>query len=418
MITDRELDVKQSEVTPTVFKTILDPLLPLLEAQCATHKGDATLYTLSLAPFVINLVFAVLNNIKSISLLVTEIDTSVVARELALTKASKSMYSEAFVRYRAATFRSLFHCLLERLSFLGISELQLLGRLVCVDGSIIPAIKTMSWATYKKSANALKLHVAFELNRMIPVQIISTDANTSERKILAQFLEAGVTYIADRGYLSFQMLQQILAKKAFFIFRMKFNCKYVIEQPLAFSVPTSWQDYLGEVSDQKIRFCSAQGVYRLVCFTALGEVYFILTNRFDLKTHEVILLYAYRWQIELFFRCIKRTLKAVHLWSHEQNGIEIQYYLYLIVYLLFLSFKQQCPPQEQATCKNTPADESTHTCIEVALSQSRTPPACGVVTLLGKRLHRFWKISLHWLTRVKNLLLAPFDPETRTILTE
>ena len=278
MITDRELDVKQSEVAPTVFKTILDPLLPLLEAQCATLKGDATLYTLSLAPFVINLVFAVLNNIKSISLLVTEIDTSVVARELALTKASKSMYSEAFVRYRAATFRSLFHCLLEQLNFLGIPELQLLGRLVCVDGSIIPAIKTMSWATYKKSANALKVHVAFELNRMIPVQIISTDANTSERKILAQFLEAGVTYIADRGYLSFQMLQQILAKKAFFILRMK--------------------------------------------------------------------------------------------------------------------------------------------SIEVATSQSRTPPACGIATLLGKRLHRFWKISLHWLTRVKNLLLAPFDPETRTILTE
>jgi len=322
------------------------------------------------------------------------------------------------VRYRAATFRSLFHCLLEQLSFLGIPELQLLGRLVCVDGSIIPAIKTMSWATYKKSANALKLHVAFELNRMIPVQIISTDANTSERKILAQFLEAGVTYIADRGYLSFQMLQQILAKKAFFILRMKSNWKYMIVQPLAFSVPSSWQDYLGEVSDQKIRFCSEEGVYRLVCFTALGEVYFILTNRFDLKTHEVILLYAYRWQIELFFRCIKRTFKAIHLWSHEQNGIESQYYLYLIVYLLLLSFKQQCPPQEQATCKNRPTDESTHACIEVATSQSRTPPACGIVTLLGKRLHRFWKISLHWLTRVKNLLLAPFDRETRAILTE
>jgi hypothetical protein len=418
VITDQELNMEQSEVTPTVFKTILGPLLPLLDAQCAKLKGDATLYTLSFAPFVINLVFGVLTTIKSISLLVTEINTSPAARELALIKASKSMYSEAFVRYRAVIFRSLFHCLLEQLHFLGIPELQLLGRLVCVDGSLIPAIKTMSWATYKRSANALKIHVAFELNRMIPVQIISTDANTSERKILAQLLEAGVTYIADRGYISFKMLQQIIAKKAFFILRMKSNWKYVMVQPLAFSVPSSWQDYLGEVSDQKIRFCSAEGVYRLVCFTALGEVYFILTNRFDLKTHEVILLYAYRWQIELFFRCIKRTFKAIHLWSHEQNGIESQYYLYLIVYLLLLSFKQQCPLQQQGTCKNTPTDASMHTCIEVATSPSRTPPACGIVTLLGRRLHRFWKISLHWLTRVKNLLLAPFDRETRAVLTE
>jgi hypothetical protein len=84
---------------------------------------------------------------------------------------------------------------------------------------------------------------------------------------------------------------------------------------------------------------------------------------------------------------------------------------------LLLSFKQQCPPQEQATCGNTPADESEYTGIEVAPSQqSRTPPACGIVTLLGKRLHRFWKIGPHWLTRVKNLLLAPFDRETRAIL--
>jgi hypothetical protein len=48
---------------------------------------------------------------------------------------------------------------------------------------------------------------------------------------------------------------------------------------------------------------------------------------------------------------------------------------------LLLSFKPQCPPQEQATCGNTPADESEYTGIEVAPSQqSRTPPACGIVT--------------------------------------
>jgi hypothetical protein len=408
--------MEQAKATPTVFQTILDPLLPLLRAQCAQLKDDANTYTLSLAPFVINLLFAVLNNIKSISLLVTEIATSTVARELGLTKASKSMYSEAFVRYRATIFRSLFYGLLEQLSFLGIAELQLLGHLICVDGSIIPAIKTMSWATYKKSANAVKIHLAFEPNRMIPVQILSTDANTSERKILAQFLEAGVTYIADRGYISLRMLQQVVAKKAFFVFRMKSNWKYEIEQSLAFSMPASWQDFVGEVSDQTIRLCHEDGVYRLVRFAALGEVYFILTNRFDLKTHEIILLYAYRWQIELFFRCIKRTFNAIHLWAHEPNGVEIQYYIYLIVYLLLLSLKQQCPQKDQATSQNTTTDESTATCIQVDPSQSRTPPACGIVTLLGKRLHRFWKLGLHWLTRVKNLLLAPFDRETRAIL--
>ena len=52
------------------------------------------------------------------------------------------------------------------------------------------------------------------------------------------------------------------------------------------------------------------------------------------------MLYAYRWQVELFFRCIKRTFNALHLWSHEANGLQIQFYIYLIAYVLSIHFKQ------------------------------------------------------------------------------
>jgi len=402
--------------TTTVFDTILAPLLPLLREQCTQLKDDANTYRLSLAPFVLNLVFAVLNNIKSISLLITEINSSTVAREIGLIKASRSMYSEAFARYRAAIFRNLFLLLLARVNFLSIPELRLLGNLVCVDGSLIPALQTMSWAKYKKSANALKIHLALNLNRMIPVQIISTDANTSERKMLAQLLEAGVTYIADRGYLSFKMIRQVIEKQAFFIFRMKSNWKYSVEEALDVCIPDQWEGFVHEVTDQKISFCNEKGVHRLVSFTALGELYLILTNRFDLKTHEIIMLYAYRWQIELFFRCIKRTFNAIHLWAHERNGVEIQFYLYLIVYLLLLSFKQQCALQDQSPANTTSTDEQTRKCIQIDTSESRTPPACGIVTLLGERLHRFWKIGLHWLIRVKNALLMAFNRDTREML--
>lgn len=402
--------------TATVFEKILAPLLPLLREQCAQLKGDADTYKLWLEPFTLSLVFAALNKIKSISLLVTEIDSSAVAREFDLIKASRSMYSEAFSRYNAEIFRNIFHRLLERLNFLTIPELQLLGRLICVDGSLVPAIQSMAWAKYKSTANALKINVAFELNRMIPVQILTADANTSERKMLVQLLEAGATYIADRGYLSYKMIRQIIEKQAFFIFRMKCNWKYEIEQTLDSAIPEKWQGFVHEVTDQKIIFRNEDGVHRLVKFTALGEVYLILTNRMDLKTHEIIMLYAYRWQIELFFRCIKRTFNAIHLWAHERNGVEIQFYLYLIVYLLLLSFKQQSALQDQSPDDNTSTDEKTRKCTQIDASESRTPPACGIVTLLGEHLHRFWKIGLHWLVRVKNSLSMPFDRDARKML--
>jgi len=102
--------------------------------------------------------------------------------------------------------------------------------------------------------------------------------------------------------------------------------------------------------------------------------------------------------------------------TNERNGLEIQFYLYLIVYLLLLSFKQQCALQDQCSGNHNSPNKGTRKCIQLDASKSRTPPACGIVTLLGERLHRFWKIGIHWLTRVKNLLLMEFNQRHREIL--
>ena len=66
----------------------------------------------------------------------------------------------------------------------------------------------MDWAHYRKTGNAIKIHLALELNRMLPVQLISTDANASEKTALLAMLESGVTYIADRGYLGFSLFHE------------------------------------------------------------------------------------------------------------------------------------------------------------------------------------------------------------------
>lgn len=84
-----------------------------------------------------------------------------------------------------------------------------------------------------------------------------------------------------------------------------------------------------------------ENLYRIVEFTAMGESYILITNRFELSTYEIIMLYAYRWQVELYFRFIKRTLKGIHLMSYDPRGVQIQFYLYMIAYILLLSFKQE-----------------------------------------------------------------------------
>ena len=134
-------------------------------------------------------------------------------------------------------------------------------------------------------------------------------------------LEAGVTYITNRGYLAFDIFQQITARHAFFIMRIRANIKATVQTVLEVHLPESWNLFLSDVTDTLVIFSGdpSKQTDRLVCFVALGEWYRITTNRLDLKTSEIIMLYAYRWQVELFFRCIKRTFNALHLWSHEAD---------------------------------------------------------------------------------------------------
>lgn len=403
-----------------IFFKILSPLIPFIEDAQKNIKGDEKTYKLSLTPFTINLLFGIINRIKSIGLLVTEVKTSPVAKQLDLVIASKSMYNEAFDRYNSQIFRTIFYKLITVLDFMGIPEINNLGHFLLVDGSLFPAFINMEWANYKKNAKAIKLHLSFDLNRMIPVEFLISEGNYSEKKFLSSILKEGSTYICDRGYIGFLLLKEICDKKAFFIIRGKDNLKHIVRESLAVSLPEKFSGLLNDVNDRKIVFTNDvhQMAYRLVAFTAMGETYKIITNRFDLSTYEVIMLYAYRWQVELCFRFLKRTVHGIHLLSHSPNGIEIQFYVFMIAHLLLLAFKQQCAVIDDNN-KNAEKERVSDTCYDTHSSINSVTGrqyVCGLVTLLGKGLQKYWKMSLHWLTTVKNLLLEPFTEKTITTI--
>ena len=109
--------------------------LPLIKDAQINIPGDSDDYKLSLLPFTINLLFAIICRIKTISKLVTEIKSSPVAEALELVKASKSMYSEAFRRYDSSILRNIFYQLLRTLNFLNIPEINHLGRILLVQSN-------------------------------------------------------------------------------------------------------------------------------------------------------------------------------------------------------------------------------------------------------------------------------------------
>lgn len=260
----------------------------------------------------------------------------------------------------------------------------------------------MSWSEYRKRKNAFKLHLNFELNRMIPTEFLVSGGRSSERDFLLKVLETGVTYIADRGYASFEIINRIIKAEAYFVFRVKDNLLYQVDEDLS-SGSEQMPKCFRQVRDELIIFSNDknQSRVRLIRFKVAGSYFRILTNRFDLSTLQIIILYAYRWQIELFFKYLKRTLNGLHLFNHSQNGVEIQFYLLMTLAILLLKFKQK-------EKRKIPGEKEK--------DEKNQANASEWIKNISEIFYESWKISKRWLLIVKNSLGKVIDNELLTML--
>ena len=400
-----------SEKDCTTFDVLMQPL----ESSLAQHERDHPPHhreRLHFREFVQMLVYHFVKGCESGRQLLT--DTETAAAELGLPKVKHATFFDAFQRFPIAWFAKLLSFVLAAVTWKAIPELEALGKLYCVDGSVFPAVATMLWAEYTSQRKAIRLHLCFELNRMIAVQFLVDSGNSNEKQALLQMLEAGVTYIADRGYYSFPLLAAIASAQAFFVFRAKINLVYTAVEWLPVNLPNTVRHLFHHVTDQRVRLTNAEGrpIYRLVSFYVAQERYLILTNRLDLSTFQVILLYAYRWQVELIFRFLKRSLNGLHLLSHSKEGVTIHFYALLIAALLELRLKQQCVNLCETSSTFTARSEVAQAAIAaLMIDPQRLAGTRGHTFLatIGEKLHRYWKISKHWLVALRNFLARPFD---------
>lgn len=77
---------------------------------------------------------------------------------------------------------------------------------------------------------------------MIPAHLLVDTGKSNEKKALLEMLEAGVTYTADRGYLSFPLMAVIAAADAFSIIRAKANLVYQRVERLPVTLPNTVQN--------------------------------------------------------------------------------------------------------------------------------------------------------------------------------
>jgi len=323
------------------FHKITEPVLELLSKRIITVEKDSG-KKLFFPKFVTLLLYFYLQGIDSLRSLVTTLKTDNNVKKIGLCPLGLSTIHDAFCRYQVNLFKSTYVKLLQTFPVIQLEEFKELGRFVISDGSVFPMAIHNLWAEFRKNSRALKLHLNFELNHMIPTCFLVTKGKADERHSLSKMIEKAVTYIADRGYISFDFFKTILDRGAFFIIRVRKNLHYQVKEQLSVRLKDSVKFIFFQVTDELVQFDADkyQNSYRRISFRTRTTLFVLVTNRLDLSTYQIIRLYAFRWQIELFFRYFKRTLNGIHIIHNSQNGVTIQFYMILITNLLLLKFKQ------------------------------------------------------------------------------
>lgn len=265
-----------------------------------------------------------------------------VRRTVGCPRASLGSLSEAARIFDASRVEPILTELAQRLPATAHRDAPWLHGLTAVDGTLLRALPKMAWALWLDERHrAAKLHLHFEVLRGAPIRATLTDGNANEKRVLASQLQAGRLYVADAGYVHYELFQRIIEAGSSLVIRLG---SQPTEQVLQQRALTAEAAAHGVVSDRLVRLGSAgrgQALRQRVRIVEVriqgrdaAQVLRLVTDRLDMPAEMVALAYRYRWHIELFFRWFKCILNCRHLFSTCANGIRLQVYAALIVGLL------------------------------------------------------------------------------------
>jgi hypothetical protein len=246
----------------------------------------------------------------------------------------KSSFSEAINNRGLEQLQYVYENLYTEASRILPNRYAHLGELIAIDGSLINAVLSMTWADYRKNSKKAKIHMGFNINKGIPSKIYFTDGNGAERPFVDQILSSGQTGISDRGYQENKQFDTMQTDGKSFVFRIKENtAKTVIAE---YTIPANSIIFFDAevLLGTKQNDNQTEKPVRLVGYKIDNVEYWVATDRRDLTSEQIAEAYKLRWEIESFFAWWKRHLKVYHLIARSQYGLMVQILGGLITYLL------------------------------------------------------------------------------------
>jgi hypothetical protein len=218
------------------------------------------------------------------------------------------------------------------------------NKLLSIDGTMIElSLSVFDWAAYKRTKGALKLHLVLDHDGYLPCYAVMTDGKESEMKVAKSMtFQPGTMLVFDRGYPDHDWWLSLTRSKVDFVTRLKDNVSYGVVSER--EVPKGGNIIRDEVilltSQQEI---GPQAQLRRieVWIEERQETLVFVTNNFRLAASTIAAIYKERWQIELFFKALKQSLKVKTFVGTSENAVQIQIWTALIAMLLLKYLKMR-----------------------------------------------------------------------------
>ncbi|HEV1998687.1 MAG TPA: IS4 family transposase [Candidatus Dormibacteraeota bacterium] len=235
-----------------------------------------------------------------------------------------------------------------------------------VDGTFLRlSLKLATWLPERDPNDipGVRLHLQYAPADDLPTVLRVTDSHTAERHVFDARLAdpagpppswIGQTLVLDLGYYGHRRFARLFAAGVHLVSRLHSQAGFVVrtDHPVQPSLPHLSPAPIQIHTDQQIILGSPENTagavlpdLRLVTATVLPVpkaagprahpvLYRLITDRWDLSATEIVQIYLWRWQIELFFRWLKRHVHLLRVLGYSQAALELTVWLSLIVHLL------------------------------------------------------------------------------------
>ena len=209
--------------------------------------------------------------------------------------------------------------------------------LLSLDATVIDLCATMfDWAKFRLTKGAVKLHLLLDHDGYLPSFAVITEGKKHEVRVAREMRFAPGTILAfDRGYTDYQWFTSLTQQGVHFVTRLKENADYgVVEKR---EIPQR----RGVLRDEVVFFYKLEQEGRDAFFRRIefydeerDRVLVFLTNHLELAATTIASVYKERWQIELFFRALKQSLRVKTFVGTSANALKTQLWAALIAMLL------------------------------------------------------------------------------------